>query len=204
MKVLVQHLLGAVFLKLMWPWTQFGLETYRQKPRGVGKITQQREVNQICITEKFSQVLLKPTSNFYAILTHRLCRVIWVVKHIPRTMSPNRTLFKHYGKSLDWPVQHTDEQATSCTSVNDQVVCKSKGRNILLSSKFCHGTPGFMQHSLGKRQSRRHRETSDSGSLCLDQYVNPISSDIRHEWLSIGRFTYSMPCPCRSPAMSRR
>lgn len=70
------------------------------------------------------------------------------------------------GKSLDWPVQHTVEWATCYTSVNDQIVCKRIWRKFLLSSKFCHGTPGSVQHSLGKRQPRGHRKTSD-GEACV-------------------------------------
>jgi len=81
-------------------------------------------------------------------------------------MSPHRTLFKHHGTSLDWPVQHTVEEATCCTTVNDQLVCKRMWRKILLSSKFCHGTPGFVQQSSGKRQPRGRRETSD-GETCV-------------------------------------
>jgi hypothetical protein len=46
--------------------------------------------------------MLKPTSNFHDLLPHSLCHVTRVVKHIPRAMSPYRTLFKHHGKSLDW------------------------------------------------------------------------------------------------------
>jgi hypothetical protein len=84
--------------------------------------------------------MLKPTSNFHDLLPHCLCHVTWVFKHIPNAMSPNRTLFKHHGKSLDWPVQHTVEQATCRTTVTNQVVCKRMWRKILLSSKFWHGT----------------------------------------------------------------
>jgi hypothetical protein len=74
-EVPVQHLLGAVFLKLISPWNPFGLEIYRQDPRRIGKNIQQNEVYQIFITKKLVQVMLTPTSDFHDLLPPCLWRV---------------------------------------------------------------------------------------------------------------------------------
>ena len=145
---------------------------------------QQNKVNEICITEKFPQVMLKPTTNFHDVLPHCLCHVTWVVKHIPHAMSPNRTLFKHHGKSLDWPVQHTVEQAICCTTVTDQAVCKRMWRKILLSSKFWHGTQELCKRVWGNASLEDVGKPDWEAWVWTNIWIQK-SRDMRNEWLAM-------------------